>query len=299
MFYFFFVSNPFIFSRYKMTAKGVKRKFPTEPEEMGPVWEHQRQSVLDISLEKFQHDLTLVEPSLRRSVLIANTLRQIQYEEPVPSPHDPVIPLKTPPSPIQQSVLPSSFSHHGPVQSFPAAVACPSLTDDSADDWMSTSSEDEFSLSTAISSILRELDGDGSQNSSQPSLTLQRTPLGSIENLPVGLDAGPRQKPWRAGPRGEECWRGLEGIPLGVGVGVTRQTSLHDAALDSLFLDVDMSVFDREMGSLGARAFSTVASEELVKYLPSLSGTSSTGLSSQGVKDLHELEHIMEILVES
>ncbi|XP_041919822.1 cell division cycle-associated protein 4 [Alosa sapidissima] len=282
-----------------MTSKGLKRKFPVEPEEIGPAWEHQRQSVLDISIEKFQRDLSMVEPSLRRSVLIANTLRQIQLEEPMPSPNDtvvpPVEPVKTRPAPVQQS----NFSHQGPVQSLPAVAYCPTLTENHGDEWMSTSAEEEFSLSTAISSILKELDGDGCQDSSQPSLSPpQRMPLGSIENLPGSLDAGPRHRPGWTGQRGEECGRRVEGSPLG-SMAVTRPTYLHDVTLDSLFVDVDMSVFDREVSSLGARAFSTIANEELVKYLPSLSGSHSPTLSNQGVKDLHELEHIMEILVES
>ncbi|KAL2096521.1 hypothetical protein ACEWY4_008669 [Coilia grayii] len=285
-----------------MTAKGLKRKLPSEQEQIGPAWEHQRQSVLDISIEKYQQDLTLIEPSLRRSVLIANTLRQIQSDELQPNHNDMdvsfVIPAKTPPSPFQPSILQSNFSHQ--VQSFPSVADCPSLTEAGGDDWMSTSPEEEFSLSTAISSILKELDGEGIQDMSQHSLAPQRTPLGSIENLPGGLDSRPRS--WWAGQRGgEERGRGFEVLspPGGVGVGVTRTTYLHDVALDSLLLDMDMCVFDREVGSLGGRAFSVVNNEELVKYLPPLSASTSGVLPSQNAKDLHELEHIMEILVES
>lgn len=257
--------------------------------------------MLDISIEKFQRDLTLVEPSLRRSVLIANTLRQIQSEELMSSANDARssldVPVKTPPAPIQNSVLQSNLSHHGPVQSFPAVAVHP-LTENSGDGWMSTSPEEEFSLSTAISSILKELDVEGSPDGSQPFLYPQRTPLGSIENLPGGMDAGPRHRPWLAGQRGEECGRRLEGGSLG-GVAATYSSYLHSVALDSLFLEEDMSMLDREVGSLGARTFSTVASEELAKYLPSLTGSPTTSLTNPSMKDLHELEHIMEILVES
>lgn len=282
-----------------MTSKGLKRKFPAEAEEMGPNWEHQRQSVLDISIEKFQRDLTLVEPSLRRSVLIANTLRQIQSEELMSCANDaslfPVV--KSPPAPMQNSFLQNNLSHHGPVQSFPAVADCHPLTENNGDDWMSTSPEEEFSLSTAISSILKELDVEGSQDGSLPSLCPQRTPLGSLENLPGGLDAGPRHRPWSAGQR-EECGGRLEGSSLG-GLATTYSSYLHNVGLDSLFLEEEMSVFDREVGSLGARAFSTVASEELAKYLPSLAGSAASSLANQSMRELHELEHIMEILVES
>ena len=67
-----------------MILKGQKRKLPPEDpdhtEETTAELEGQRQLVLYISLNKYQHGQVLAEPSLRRSVLIANTLRQITLE---------------------------------------------------------------------------------------------------------------------------------------------------------------------------------------------------------------------------
>lgn len=72
-----------------MFARGLKRKC-VDQEEDGegalagfgtvPTYSLQRQSLLDMSLVKLQLCHMLVEPNLCRSVLIANTVRQIQEE---------------------------------------------------------------------------------------------------------------------------------------------------------------------------------------------------------------------------
>lgn len=66
-----------------MYSKGTKRKFAdaTSPEiPKMAAYSLQRQSLLDMSLIKLQLCHMLVEPNLCRSVLIANTVRQIQEE---------------------------------------------------------------------------------------------------------------------------------------------------------------------------------------------------------------------------
>uniref|UniRef100_A0A672HDZ5 Cell division cycle associated 4 n=1 Tax=Salarias fasciatus TaxID=181472 RepID=A0A672HDZ5_SALFA len=74
-----------------MFPKGTKRKFSDSGEEPAPAaaaaartlsssYSLQRQSLLDMSLIKLQLCHMLVEPNLCRSVLIANTVRQIQEE---------------------------------------------------------------------------------------------------------------------------------------------------------------------------------------------------------------------------
>uniref|UniRef100_A0A3Q4HIC3 SERTA domain-containing protein 3-like n=1 Tax=Neolamprologus brichardi TaxID=32507 RepID=A0A3Q4HIC3_NEOBR len=57
--------------------KGQKRKLSIEEESSdyrAPTWESQQQFLLTVSLNKYQFSQQLREPSLRRSVLIANTL---------------------------------------------------------------------------------------------------------------------------------------------------------------------------------------------------------------------------------
>ncbi|XP_008854587.1 cell division cycle-associated protein 4 [Nannospalax galili] len=68
-----------------MFARGLKRKYGDQEEgteSFGtvPSYSLQRQSLLDMSLVKLQLCHMLVEPNLCRSVLIANTVRQIQEE---------------------------------------------------------------------------------------------------------------------------------------------------------------------------------------------------------------------------
>lgn len=67
-------------SRY-MLGRGVKRKLSTceDPSQDLP-YPQQRQLVLDLCLDKLQSCQRRAEPSLHRSVLLANTLRQIQQE---------------------------------------------------------------------------------------------------------------------------------------------------------------------------------------------------------------------------
>ncbi|XP_042603113.1 SERTA domain-containing protein 2-like isoform X2 [Cyprinus carpio] len=64
-----------------MLGRGVKRKLSTceDPAQDLP-YPQQRQLVLDLCLDKLQSCQRRAEPSLHRSVLLANTLRQIQQE---------------------------------------------------------------------------------------------------------------------------------------------------------------------------------------------------------------------------
>uniref|UniRef100_A0A8C8EJI1 SERTA domain-containing protein n=1 Tax=Oncorhynchus tshawytscha TaxID=74940 RepID=A0A8C8EJI1_ONCTS len=175
-------------------------------------WESQRQSVLGISLVKYHRGQELMEPSLRRSVLIANTLRHIHLEN-------------KPPYGL-----------------------------DKEDVWMS--SESDFSLSAAVSSILKELDltVDGGRSP-------QRTPFRSIENLPGDLGL-------------KRSW-----VAFGCVEEVVCSSYLQDVKLDELFHDIDTSV-----------TYPLCPPFRPLHPLLSL---------NQSFRDLHELEHIMEILVES
>ncbi|XP_067273538.1 SERTA domain-containing protein 2 isoform X2 [Pseudorasbora parva] len=64
-----------------MLGRGVKRKLSSceDPAQDLP-YPQQRQLVLDLCLDKLQSCQRRAEPSLHRSVLLANTLRQIQQE---------------------------------------------------------------------------------------------------------------------------------------------------------------------------------------------------------------------------
>ena len=279
-----------------MIAKGLKRKFQEDGSVNGVRWENQRQSVLDISLVKYQHGQELVEPSLRRSVLIANTLRQVTQETKRP---DEVVHKATPVSPT------APFSTMESLPSLVSVVNCHSRVEE--EDWVAMTAEPDFSMSGAISSILKELDTtiDGVLGPQ----SVPRLPLRSLENL-----SGPGQGVWEG--RRAEVSRGWEGVNWGTAE-VMASGYLQDVTLDGIFQDIDTSTLEREMGALGVRAPSSTSSsssfpsscpfsQELLRCLPSLassspffSSSSSVFSPNQSLRELSELDHLMEILVES
>ncbi|KAM6987974.1 SERTA domain-containing protein 3 [Tautogolabrus adspersus] len=323
-----------------MIMKGQKRKLPPEDVEISdrssPCWETQRQFVFSVSLNKYQRGQELPEPSLRRSVLIANTLRQVSLEA-----------CRTPPVDMEVLKPPCSSSNsHSPLASCPlvpldnlsncAASRCitnslssasnvPLPLKDDDEDWGSMSTDSDFSLSAAISSILTALDCtiDGSTQAAP------RTPLRSLENLSGPSEGGV------AGVKGvRDCgvtWEQQEESRAG-------SSYLSDLTVENLFQDIDTSLLERDMCVLGlcGSGGGYVSGDELLRYLPPLSSvspshsfplslnqnlkclpsfssfsplssssTSSASFSSPAltaqnhVKDGFELEHLMEILVES
>lgn len=157
-----------------MPSKGVKRKLSDRDEVMSSdLVPHGldggcslRQSVLNMSLDKFNTGRMLVEPSLRRSVLIANTLRVLQEEmrmensraSPVTDPMSPTILDSPPVAPGTDTSSVLSLHTH------------PHVIAEELDNMFC--SEDDFSLTSAISSILKDLeivldDGAPSQNHSR------------------------------------------------------------------------------------------------------------------------------------
>ncbi|KAM9323982.1 SERTA domain-containing protein 2-like [Gastrophryne carolinensis] len=132
-----------------MPTRGIKRKFPEWEESVldgqlsfqADGYYFFRQSLLNMSLEKFNKGRMMVEPSLRRYVLIANTLRVIQddmrQEGPcIPPALDGGLPV---------TYDPSAGNVVGPLPPDLENILLPSM-------------EDDFSVSTAIATILKELE---------------------------------------------------------------------------------------------------------------------------------------------
>lgn len=284
-----------------MIMKGQKRKLPPEDMEVSdrtnPFWESQRQFVFSVSLNKYQRSQELPEPSLRRSVLIANTLRQVSLE------------ACSAPSAAWEASQPlcsssgglSAFDNmsHCAVNRFPSSSALtapiiPLPVRDEDEDWGSMSMDSDFSLSAAISSILTALDStmEGSAQAAQ------RTPLRSLENLSGPLEGGVKYGVRDCGDRAGCSY-------------------LSDLTVDDLFQDIDTSLLERDMCVLGLRGGGNVAGDELLRYLPplsvsplkclpSFSSFSPMSSSPASLPSPHfsasnhvELEPLMEILVES
>nr|XP_020461276.1 SERTA domain-containing protein 3 [Monopterus albus]XP_020461277.1 SERTA domain-containing protein 3 [Monopterus albus] len=357
-----------------MIMKGQKRKLSPEDMEVSdrssPTWETQRQFVFSVSLSKYQRGQELPEPSLRRSVLIANTLRQINYE----SCRAPSVDREASHSPCSSSSVlqakerdniftgVTASKHHSavtvaniqsalggssqvlstsPVSRSPAS--CHTSVSDVVlgvedEDWGLMSTDPDFSLSAAISSILTALDStiDGSPQA------VPRTPLRSLENLVEPSEGGVvyiQQEVMGFGGSWEQkdACRTRESS-----MEVMRSSFLSDLAVDELFQDIDMSLLERDMGVLGLRgsAGGYPAGDNLLRYLPPVFPSSSSSypfsislnqnlkclpsfssfspLSSSvssspplslppsspisgqtHVREGLELEHLMEILVES
>lgn len=351
-----------------MIMKGQKRKLPPEDPEVSdrtsPFWESQRQFVFSVSLNKYQRGQELPEPSLRRSVLIANTLRQVSLEAGRAPSVDREIsqPPCSSSSALQESIF-DAGKHHSAMMfanTHSALTSCPlvslnylsncaagrspagchsSVSDvplslkDEDEDWGSMSTDPDFSLSAAISSILTALDStlDGSPQAAP------RTPLRSLENLSGPSEGGVA---WvRQGVRGHGgSWEQQEECRVRESnMEVMRSSYLSDLTVEDLFQDIDTSLLERDMGVLGLRGSGGgyPAGDDLLRYLPPLSSTSSSPshpfslslnqnlkclpsfssfsplsssssslssppFSSQNhVREGLELEHLMEILVEA
>ncbi|XP_030621039.1 SERTA domain-containing protein 3 [Chanos chanos] len=280
-----------------MVVRGLKRKLHVGDENAGPVWESQLQSVLDISLDKFHRDQALVEPSLLRSVLINNTLRQVQSEvrSQVESAAADFSPQRSLAGPGVQQVSPQLSSLRGSTHTRYKAPLYPHPSENTqpGENWMAWSSDDEFSLSTAISSILKDLDA-SIEGGFEPPMS-RRTPLGAIEN--VADDAWSRSGSmgvWSADGEQETC-RYFEATASG-SLEFMRSNYLQDVTLDNLFLDIDTSVF--EPPRLGAQALSVSTTDKMMKHLYSWPSPSSPS-HSQMARDLNELEQSGNILVRS
>ncbi|XP_028276432.1 SERTA domain-containing protein 3 isoform X2 [Parambassis ranga] len=293
-----------------MILKGQKRKFPSEDVEdldgHSPTWESQRQFVFSVSLCKYQRSQELPEPSLRRSVLITNTLRQISLEASRPPSVDREVSQS--PSYAKEWESISTAAKHCPAfdDSHSALSNCPvspnylpdystSKTPPSChssesdvvmtvdEDWGSMSTDSDFSLSAAISSILTALDStiDGSPQASP------RTPLRSLENL-----SGPSQvnAAW-VKPRGYGGWEQQEQCRVrDSSTEGMRSSYLGELAVEDLFQDIDAFLLETDMGMPGLRSSSSSGSGY----------PASTSFSSQNhVREAFEMDHPMEILVES
>lgn len=274
-----------------MILKGQKRKLPPEDvvvsDQSGPLWESQRQFVFSVSLNKYQRTQELAEPSLRRSVLIANTLRQISLDT---STAPPVDEEESAPEETEREAASAGAKHQSaasvrddcPVVSLncfqiSGASRCltschvsephvPGTAAEEEEDWGSMSTESDFSLSAAISSILTALD---STMDGGPQAAL-RTPLRSLENLSGACKGGValakqeiRDCSISWDQQGES--KVAEGGP--------------DVTMEDLFQDIDTSQLERDMGVLGVQSGSGGGfsrADELIRFIPPLSQSTSS-----------------------
>lgn len=278
-----------------MFPKGTKRKFSDSGEEpasseavpvgatagraLTSAYSLQRQSLLDMSLIKLQLCHMLVEPNLCRSVLIANTVRQIQEEmtqdgtwqimtqalAAAQCPADRLVASevlcrqtdaagqspKPPPSGVEEGyqeevVMESHETEDGPVAHGPQLSGASYLGPFSSSWDEDEEAEDEEDSEECVSDTEEEL-------------------------APV--------------PRTEQVFGTFE----------IKQPPA-DPALDELFSDVDPSYYDLDTVLTGMQSTPKMGPYDLLESL-SHAPTLSSGSSCRS--DLNELDHIMEIIVGS
>ncbi|XP_018583214.1 SERTA domain-containing protein 2 [Scleropages formosus] len=262
-----------------MLGRGVKRKMSEYEASggLGPLpdlpYPQQRQLVLDLCLNKLQGCHTRAEPSLHRSVLLANTLRHIQEElrreggDPpailAPAPPHVATPLHSPdmpPIPPDCGVICSPTGGCWP--GLPIAMKEPGLIGGSQVTGLLTcpgcGDSDELSVTSSLSD--EEVCGGDLSVDTRSSDSL----FGSFE--------------------------------------ITNSTSyLTDLAFDDIFEDIDTSMYDSSDFSVLALppargTGTTTGPEDSLKPFPSCTSTSTLQLC---LTDLNDLDHIMEILVGS
>ncbi|KAJ8009257.1 hypothetical protein DPEC_G00087010 [Dallia pectoralis] len=279
-----------------MHSKGTKRKFSgsvsavTDDKAVSASYGHQRQSLLDMSLIKLQLCHMLVEPNLCRSVLIANTVRQIQEE----MTHD-----------GSWQVVTEAFSSpgHGPSDRLVATeVLCRSPVLDQQGGGPKLYSvmgydgcrEEEVVTDKALCSAAV---GDGA-----PALLLgtigpcwDRTELRVVE-----VEPGVSEDSLSSSGDEEETRCGM-GPKLATGqvfgmFEIKNSPPGSDPALEELFSDVDASYYDLDTMLTGIQSSPKMGPYDL---LDSLASSHCPTSNSSCRADLNELDHIMEIIVGS
>ncbi|NXY90187.1 SRTD2 protein, partial [Alcedo cyanopectus] len=281
-----------------MLGRGLKRKLSDYEENMADLssafdssrhlpYLLKRQLVLNMCLTKLQTYKMLVEPNLHRSVLIANTVRQIQEEMRQESNLQPVAACP--------GIAPSSNSYTGAESSWMSLQLPSGISQQESNYFELRSVEDPIEnsllivsdddMSSAISSILKDLDF--VEDISPPTSLV---PTGD-DQLKFPENTSLKLEDDRQDLKGAECVFGSFEI--------SNSTSyLKDLAIDDIFEDIDTSMYDSDFccPPLMPPRPQSLATEEPLKTFPSCNSSSASNICRP---DLSELDHIMEILVGS
>ncbi|XP_014848097.1 PREDICTED: cell division cycle-associated protein 4 [Poecilia mexicana] len=317
-----------------MFPKGTKRKFsdsgeeavcggggggdqgPSAPPAPSPAvartlsssYSLQRQSLLDMSLIKLQLCHMLVEPNLCRSVLIANTVRQIQEEMTQDG--------------TWQIMTQALAAAQCPADRLVATEVLCRQTEAAAAAAQAGQSPKPFSVSGLEEGYHSEevvMDGDAEAEVAMSSLSPVSPQLSSASYLagPFGMgpcweddeedadcDEDEEEDSEECASEGEDAERHHLRADSRTGEQVFGTFEIKhpapppDPALEELFSDVDPSYYDLDTVLTGMQSTPKMGPYDL---LESLSSHGPTALSSSATcrSDLNELDHIMEIIVGS
>ncbi|XP_072285214.1 SERTA domain-containing protein 2-like [Pyxicephalus adspersus] len=276
-----------------MLGRGLKRKFNDSEETMTDLpcasdcnrsmpYSHQRQLVLNMCLNKLQSYKMLAEPNLHRSVLIANTVRQIQEETRQEASQLPGI-VGNDITSNNLDYTESDFLESSPNLPFGTN------SDFTRDSWPNENSVENLmevtddDVSSAISSILKDLD-----------FVEDISPIPSL-----GPVVDEPSKPVESGFKVEK--QDLKGAECVFGsFELTSSTSyLKDFSVDDIFDDIDTSMYDSDISFpfLVSPRIQPTLEEPLKLY--TMCNNSSNNNMQVCRTDLNDLDHIMEILVGS
>uniref|UniRef100_A0A7M4FF83 SERTA domain-containing protein n=1 Tax=Crocodylus porosus TaxID=8502 RepID=A0A7M4FF83_CROPO len=283
-----------------MLGRGLKRKLSDYEENMAGLssafdssrnltYPLKRQLVLNMCLTKLQTYRMLVEPDLHRSVLIANTVRQIQEEMRQETSQQPVnvcngIGLHSQNYPGVDSAGISAQLLSGVNQQ--ESNCCDSRSaEEPIENGLLMVSDDD--MSSAISSILKDLDF--MEDISPPTCL-----------VPAGDDQP--KSPENVGLKLEDDRQELKGAECVFGsFEISNSTSyLKDLAIDDIFEDIDTSMYDSDFccPPLMPSRLPPATTEETLKTFPTCNSSPTNNIQICRT-DLSELDHIMEILVGS
>ncbi|KAJ8288929.1 hypothetical protein COCON_G00015880 [Conger conger] len=289
--------------RTNMFPKGTKRKFSDagdEPSDEHPAsvkmassYNLQRQSLLDMSLIKLQLCHMLVEPNLCRSVLIANTVRQIQEEmtqdgswqimtealNAAQSPADRLVATEIlcRPSVRDQDEEPKPFSVIG----YEACHSEEVVVDDTLCSVSPETPSTYMPGSLGIGPCWEEEDLKETSEEDEDD---------DDDDEDCGLRSGDDEE------RLEEDSKTTEQV-FGT-FEIKNPVPSPDPALEELFSDVDASYYDLDTMLTGMQSTPKMGPYDLLESLSS-HGPSSISSNSSCRPDLNELDHIMEIIVGS
>ncbi|XP_027704915.1 cell division cycle-associated protein 4 isoform X1 [Vombatus ursinus] len=249
-----------------MFARGIKRKcFDGEEDIEGtlagfksvPSYNLQRQSLLDMSLVKLQLCHMLVEPNLCRSVLIANTVRQIQEEM------------------TQDGTWQVINAQNAGQASLDRLVSSDILC-------RSTKEQGEGKLIPSYSSFSKDFEDIQSQDiisdlSTVASVQAPRNPQSNVWEM-----ENPQENRANFQKSLDQIFETLE--------------NKNPNSVEDLFSDVDNSYYDLDTVLTGMMSNTKMGHCDV---LESFSSQTSTNSNSNCKSDINELDHIVEILVES
>ncbi|XP_028809493.1 cell division cycle-associated protein 4 isoform X2 [Denticeps clupeoides] len=315
-------------SRPAMFSKGTKRKFSDGEDEMpddglagakvaSSAYSLQRQSLLDMSLIKLQLCHMLVEPNLCRSVLIANTVRQIQEEMTHDgswqvvsdslgvegSPSERLVATEV----LCRSPSPSSTLSEQELErdTEPRLYSLVSYDDSSCreEEVVAEVIEDdnEALCSEAASNVC--LSGTMSHCWEPGELRVQQNNDDICEDSRLG--SGDEDVDVEEEDEDEEEEQEMsqkESKTMGQVFGtfeIKNGSSGSESALEELFSDVDASYYDLDTMLTGMQSTPKIGPYDLLDNLGPSHGPTSIGSTANCRSDLNELDHIMEIIVGS